>query len=416
MKKLLIIFLFLVLIPSPAYAARLWTTGFELQWLSNNGEMEEQCSGTPFSMDTTRERSGAGALKFLRSTAGTGLCGKRGIGGTGQTYFRTYLNIETSASAQTAVLFVEDNNGADVAGIDLDTNDTLQMTYLSGGVWTDTGSPSSALSKDTWYRLEFFADCTSATTIDIEARLDGSTIATGTGLTATCASSSLLRATIGSRASITGEWYFDDVAVNSAAGTAQTSWPGEGKVVNLFPDGNAGDNNNASSGDCTSVDEVTPDGATTIAVLDANSDILDCNVEDPTTKIAAADTITLVQVGYTEAAASAASGSLAARVKSAASGTTSTGSTKTHDDTTYRWPIGDPATDRPFSLTSYTDPTTTVAWTVTGTNSLANMQVGVTAIDADPDMNITSISAVVEYVLATPSSGNRNFFFFFPFF
>ncbi|MEK7071553.1 MAG: hypothetical protein AAB943_01290, partial [Patescibacteria group bacterium] len=94
----------------------------------------------------------------------------------------------------------------------------------------------------------------------------------------------------------------------------------------------------------------------------------------------------------------------------------STGSTKTHDDTTYRWPIGDPATDRPFSLTSYTDPTTTVAWTVTGTNSLANMQVGVTAIDADPDMNITSISAVVEYVLATPSSGNRNFFFFFPFF
>ena len=414
MKRILIITIiamsfFLIFLSQEVSAGRLFTTGFETRWLSNNGEMEETCAGAPFSMDTSVFRTGTASLKFLRSSAGTGVCGKRtAFASENALYTRFYLNISSPPGAQTAIMFYEDNNGGDMSGVDLTTSNTLQMTYRNtGGTWTDVGTPSVSLSNNTWYRVELYTLCSNTTQITIELRLNGTLVATATQPDAICGGTNILRETFGSRTSTTGTWYFDDIAINDDDGTNQNSWPEQGKIVNLFLDGAAGDNNNALSGTCVDVDDnPTTDSATTVAVLDDNNDILDCAVEDPTAKISINDTIKVVHVGYVEAASSATSGSLAARVKSASGGTVSTGSTQTHDDTSYRWPVGDPPTNRPFSLTSYTDPTTSVGWAVTGTNSLSNMQIGVTSIDADPDMSVSQIAAVVEFV-PPPSSSNN---------
>ena len=112
--------------------------------------------------------------------------------------------------------------------------------------------------------------------------------------------------------------------------------------------------------------------------------------------IGSTDTISVIQVGVREAPLTAAADSYALRIKSASSGTTIEGTTLTHNDTTYKT-NGD-ALPRIYSLTSYTDPTTAVAWTPTGTNSLDNMQVGVHAIDATPDILTSTLWALVEYV------------------
>src|SRR3990167_2932160 len=115
--------------------------------------------------------------------------------------------------------------------------------------------------------------------------------------------------------------------------------------------------------------------------------------------ISSFDTITLIQVGVREAAGSAAQGSWKLRIKSASSGTVAEGSTTTHNDITYRT-NGD-ALPRVYTLTSYTDPTTALVWTSTGTNSIDNMQIGIQVVDATPDINVSTLWALIEYVPAS---------------
>lgn len=286
--------------------------------------------------------------------------------------------------------------GTTGAQIALNTDGTLELGFFDGG-YTQIGSDSSALSEDTWYRIELMYDDSTDTA---EAKINGVTFASGAA-TDIGSSTDIF---FGGFNDCTTDIYYDDMAVNDTTGTAQTSWPGSGKVVHMQPNA-AGDNNNASAGDYTSVDEITPDDATSIAVLNDNGDILDVNLESSADAgIGASDNITLVQVGAREAAALGAQESFVLRIKSQAAGTLLESGTITHDDVTYKTVGMGEGNFFGYQLTSYVDPQAGGAWTPA---LLDTAQIGMRAVDADPDINLSTLWALVEYVEVVAGAANK---------
>lgn len=374
--------------------ARLWSSGFELQSVTNDVEFGVTNSPT---IDTTTKRSGLASLRVNPSATTAFINQSFVVLGAAQEvhwYFRFYLRIASATDALDSIWVIRQGTSA-LVSLRMNADRTLEL-------WNDddaaqVGVDSSALDTDTWYRIEL--DMTVGTTQDVTALtgyIDGAQFATGTFNANATDGTWLMR--LGACTATTCDLYFDDVAINDGTGTVQNGLPGAGSIVHMQPDG-AGDNNDASAGTFADVDEVTPDDATTIATLDADNDILDVAMESSSNAgIGSGDTVTLVQVGIREAALTAAQESWVLRIKSASGGTTTESATITHNDTTYRT-NGD-TTFFGYQLTSYVDPTTTAAWTPTGTNSLDNMQIGVRAVDATPDILVSTLWALVEFVPA----------------
>ena len=387
---------------------RLWSCGFELQSTTSGVEWDTT-TGSP-SISTTTKRSGAAALRCNPSAATAFIRHQYSSGEpTADFYIRFYLYIATAPASLSKILFLYDTSWFDnVASIRINSDRTLELWDDHNNV--QLGSDSSALNIGQWYRIELFVDGNGSGNCDaLTARIDGAQFATGTisGIV-----SQPNRLDIGAVSSQTSDLYFDDIAINDSTGSNQNSWPGEGKIVHLYPNA-AGDNAMGNSGPTTGqtaytmVDEKpTPNDATDYWELINNNDILDVSCEASSTAgIGSSDTITLVQVGIRHRAETASSGSLKPRIKSQSGGTVASGTTFTHNDTT--WRTNGDAAPRNYKLTSYTDPQAGGSWTP---SLLDTMQIGVTAPDATPDMWVTSLWALVEYVPAsgTTTSDNRS--------
>lgn len=407
---------FFLLAPPSADAARLWSGGCELQADSPGNatdDLEFGAEGTAGAskIDTTIKRSGLASCRSINATDGQSTFRVQFSLNTVSTdlYFRFYLYITTMPAENNSIFEVFDQ-GIDTEGnLTLNTNGTLTWEDDDS---TDVGTGATVLTTGQWYRIEVNYDAGA----NIEVLVDGSSqFSLGandgdgidTFLVGMCSPGAN---SCGGDNSGTGDWYFDDLAVNNTSGTLQNSYPGAGSIVHMQPD-SAGDGNGCSAGSVVSVDEVTPDDNTTFCNLDADTggDILDVNTESASAAgIDSYDTITLVHVGIREAKVSAASATWNVRVKSAAGGTTSAGTNIAGSNTAY-------ATNGPvytffpreYSLVSYTDPTTGVAWTPTGTNSLDNMQIGANAVDGNPDVKVSTLWALVEYLDGNaPASAN----------
>lgn len=385
--------------------ARKWTTGFELQSASDGVEWS-QGFGTP-AISTTVKHSGSASFR-ANPTSATAYFRKNGIEAvfpiaTAQNgYIRFYLRIASAPDAQCTIIRVLDDGGTVKVSMRLNTDRTLELWENSSPA--QIGSDSPALDIDTWYRIEIAIVSSNINRFtDISARIDGVDFAAASGLSISYSTGDI-RLDIGATSVCTTDLYFDDVAVNDSSGSNETSYPGEGHVICLRPDGN-GDNvgmgsrgGTDSGADWSQVDEVTPDDATTYYILPDNNDILEVTVEDPVgAGIGTGDTVKFVQVLSRQRAATSSVMGYNNRIKSASGATV----LETND-------LGGSSTnwiteDRPGrNAVAYVDPTTGSAWTVTGTNSLSNMQIGQRARDAAPDVWLTALWAMVEYV---PSSG-----------
>jgi hypothetical protein len=231
---------------------------------------------------------------------------------------------------------------------------------------------------------------------------------------------------VGVMGSVTCEMYADDYATNDHTGTSQNSWPGSGKIVHLNPD-LAGDtlqwqsSASATQGTATlaAIQEVTPDDATSYNKRTTNAPtttpVDDWNVGSSSgAGIAASDAISLVAIGFRGGAISTtASGrSIKTRAKSAASGTVSSSATiPVNVNGWCTWHAA--AATQFYQHYIYTDPTTAVAWTPTGTNSLDNMQIGYQAdVSSANEIRVSTVWALVEYV---PAASKSQFFYFFAF-
>jgi hypothetical protein len=193
--------------------------------------------------------------------------------------------------------------------------------------------------------------------------------------------------------STTGKIVFDDAVVNNASGTVNNTIPQETFIQAHRPNA-AGDINECSAGGFAEVDEVTSDEATTLAVFDADNDDLDVNIEPANVIVASLPLnlrIPFADVMVRERAASAAAQIWNARLKTQASGTVGTGPANTHNDTTFQT-NGDAAPRIPYA--SETDPQNGAPHAL---SRIAAWQIGVTATDATPDVEVTQMWANVAY-------------------
>lgn len=402
-----LLFAFVLTIPSHAGAARLWSSGCESQVFEEDGTdgaVEWNASGSQagaLSISTSIFRSGLASCR-INTTAGNyeyGFFNHATGASVNSFYARVYVYIGATPGATTQFLTVG-TASEDEGAIGIGTDMVLRL--YTDDMTTVQDTAAVALSTGTWYRIEWNYDSGGTS----EVRVDGTEVLTapsndGEGIDGFVICSCGINFN-----GAAGDFYFDDFAVNDTSGSSQTSWPGAGSIVHMQPD-SAGDNNNCSAGGYDRVDEVTPDDGTTICTLptDGGGDILDVNVESSSTAgIDSYDTISLVQVGVRESAASAASEAWNLRIKSASGGSVTSGTATTHNDATYKT-NGD-ATPRNYTLTSYTDPTTSSAWTPTGTNSLDNMQIGITSTDGNPDIRVSTLWALVEYVDGSPAGAS----------
>lgn len=385
--------------------ARLFTSGFELNSVVDG--MEFTTNSAPVSIVTTNPRSGT---YHGRVTAGAGFW-RQAVFTTNQTtvgYIGVAVLIHAATNASTQLVRWSTTGNVSVGNITLTTSNTLVLLASNG---TQIGSASAALSLDTWYYVELKNDATTSPGA-LEGRVDGVSFASG----ANSNQGSFARALIGNvtGAQTTNDVYFDDWKINDSSGSAQTGYPGLGRVIVQRPDA-TGDSNGflaqvggtaGSSNNFTRVNEVTPDDATSYngsAVLSAE-DMFNCGASG----INPYDTVNLVQVGVRMADLVGADATAAFRLQiEKASGGTKAQSGNLIPNSA-AWRTNSAAAPDTYPLTAYTDPDG-AAWTQ---STLDSMQIGYvqTATNVQT-IAVSNVWAYADYEPGTPPAGGSGFFF-----
>ncbi|NTV31323.1 DUF2341 domain-containing protein [candidate division WWE3 bacterium] len=376
----------------PAEGGRLYSSGFELQPSPITDEWTV-VSGSP-TINTTTKRSGAASLRISSLSSGAA----QGVGYTfrssdsnGPYYFRAYVYISTPPSAENTFFAIADLSSTGRVWLSIDNSRVLRLYDEDGQV----GSPSSALSASTWYRIEVKVDLTGAGSTDVvESKIDGTTFATSstrnisTGVAILGAGGNL-----GVEAQTTGDWYFDDIAINGGWGVTQNSYPGEGSIVHLRPNGNG--DATAWTNTYTNIDEIDPDDATTVISSSTLNQIEEAALDNSSTPgIGASDPITLVSVGTRFNISAAAAMAMRVRLKDTSNGPFIESSQLANNSTT--WYTNNAITPAKYPITAYTRPMREDAFTA---SSLDSLQVGVReTVDTTSNIQVTALWALVEYV------------------
>lgn len=389
---------------------RLWSSGFELNSMTTDVEWTAAVGGS-ISSSTVRSGTYAGRISSLAS--GTNQRFRYqflSAGANGPYYSRFYFRIATLPSAENRI-FALSNSGTAGTGvaayITLDNTGVLRLYDNVGQI----GSASSVLSTNTWYRIEILFDRSPAAGSQIlKARIDGAQFAAATNRTLGNSVNQLyVGGNLNSEAQTSGDWFFDDVAINDTAGSFQTSYPGAGSIVHLKPSA-AGDINTfavqiggtvGAGNNFTRVNEVTPDDATSYnasAVL-SQEDLFNC--DDP--GFASDSLITLVAVGgrYADLVGTDATAAFKLQVEKAASGTKAQSASIIPNSTSF---VSNSAIPRRYPITAYQDPDN-IDWKFT---TVSSMQIGYLLSAANvQSIAITKVWALVEY---TPAPANQGKF------
>lgn len=391
--------------------ARVFQEGFEFNSVTANPANWTSIAGSP-TLSTTTVRSGtyAGQITSLVSATAKGWV-KKWLGTTaaGPFWGRAYLNVATRPSASNHIMSFNSASGtpgnSEKCKITLEADGTLILRHADG---TAIGSASAVLALNTWYQVELKMDATGAGATDIlEARLDGTIFATSSVQTLTNAFAFSVGGNLDLEAQTTGDWFFDDIAVNDNTGSFQTAYPGSGKIIQLRPnatgDVNAWLNTAGGAGDAnnyTLVDEVTPDNATTRVQsgLLNSEDLYNCDASG----IGASDTVNVVAIG--------------GRFRNDVADTLTafkfevektSGGTKTQSaaiiPNTISWNTNATAEPRNFPIVTYQDPDS-ASWTQ---STLDTMQIGVTdsAININK-IQLTTVWASVDYTPAVAGTSS----------
>lgn len=387
--------------------ARLLSIGFELDSTSNFQETDST-TGSP-SIQSTNIRSGsfAGRIPSLASGAQKGWrVAWSATGGNGPFFTRTYLNVTTLPTIESAFFSVVDAAGFDTTpriNLSIDNGGLLRLYEQTAGA---IGSPSSAIGTNTWYRIEIMIDRTGASGSNVlDARIDGVSFASSSTLTI---GAGLLGLNIGgnlkAELNTAGLWDFDDIAVNDASGSFQNTWCGDGKIIELRPNA-TGDVNTFSAGaggtagsanNFTRMQETSPDGNTSYNVATAlnNEDLV--NVVD--SGIGVSDLVNVVHVtGQLTNSTADATTALKFELEKASGGTIIQSQAYIPNSTTYGLPTN--TSPRTYPLTLYQDPDGS-SWTQA---TLDTMQIGYkeTALGTN-HIRVSQVYAMVDYTPFTP--------------
>ena len=400
----LMLLITLGLAPGEVFAARLYMAGYEWRVPS----YEENNGGT--TATSTVRANGGTISRVVSSIAATSQ--KSGLthivqgGAIPEGYMRVYVNVDIlQASANTYIGIGDSNGGTGYIGF-VKLYDNAGSLALD--VFNDKGgtqiTDTATVSYDTWHMIEIYRKANNVAGSDIlTVRVDGVQVATASNLTYTDAPNAQPYAGVyndGGTLDSTSVVYFDDVAVNDITGTAQNSWPGAGKIALALP--NAAGFVACNLGSFSSINEVPPSnnstGASDRCEIQTNGGITPMfNVTNSTTLgIDSFDIITVVAPLARMIKAT----SLAANYFMVISANGSATTSGTSTDLPFASGVLTNSTGAASftnNLFSYTNPSTGVAWTPTGTNSIDSMQIGIGSTDANPDVYIITLAAMVEY-------------------
>lgn len=385
--------------------ARIWQDGFEFNTTSASASNYD--TFTASTIGTTYARSGTYALRVSSLTSATpqGVNKKYQVSASTVGFFRAYIYVVTLPSANNTIMAITGSstlNNSIKASISLTSTGTLLLFNLTP---TQIGSASSAINDSNWHMVELKVDSTKASGSRIvEARLDGSVFATSTTETQSGFSDVYVGGNGLGEAQTQGEWWFDDLAVNDATGSVQNSYPGSGKILQLYPNA-AGDVNGflvqvggttGSANNYTRVNEVPPDDGTSYnasAVVNAQ-DLF--NVQN--SGIGATDTVNVVMVGarFANITGASATTAIEIQIEKTSMGTIQSSSGIVPDSTS--WNTNGTTSPRNYPLVTYLDPDGINAWTQT---TLDSMQIGyeITATLTDA-IGVTNIWVSVDYTPA----------------
>ncbi len=380
--------------------ARLWSSGFELN--STTADMEFTTITGTATVQTSIVRSGtyAGSCNPSASTAHFQYTFTNGTDSSAAVYIRAYIYFTVFPGSDAYILrFLNISPGAASMGVQFIASTSKLRLADSAG--TAIGSDSATLSLNTWYMVELMQNDGTTTA---EARLDGSSFASSSSITAgNITPISLIRFGI-SGANVTATAYYDDLAINDTSGSAQTSWPGSGKIVHLRPNA-AGDNTNwvaLSGSNFQNVDEVTPNDSTDHVRAAVQGNIDDYNLDATAGDLDTNATVNVVQVGMRYQGNSATQANnleFTPRFKKTASGTVAEGVARRPVNATWRTNEG--GTPRNHPITLYQNPDAT---TITS-STLDTSQIGVRGTTTGNGTDVTRVTAIWLLVDYTPSAG-----------
>lgn len=387
--------------------ARRWTMGFEL----NGSDVGLTTSGSPTVQGTTvRSGSFAGQITSLSSGTRKGwVVDIEGVAGFVARFYRVYLRVATLPSAENRIFFVTNSttiSSTQIVYLTLDSGGLLRLYDEDGQI----GSASSALSTNTWYRIEVQVDLSAgsgASTHAIAARVDGVDFASASNRAISVGLRGLVwGGNLGAEAQTQGNWYFDDIAYNDTSGSNQTSYPGAGGDWLLTTSG-VGDNNAWTRGGADSganwsqMDEVPPNDITDYVFSNTLNQTDDYALADTPAGIGASDTITVVHVLARQRgeAASDTNAAFVTRIKKVTSGTVSESSATVFNPNSTSWAWRRNSPQAFYDHTLYADPDGS-PWTKA---TLDTAQAGIRL--ATVDTNPTDVSAVYVLVEAVASGG-----------
>lgn len=373
--------------------ARLSTCGFE-----NNSTLgsKEQCisfSGTT-SISSSIKRSGNYALRINPSSS---------YGNTGsfvQTelsdslfYLRFYIYV-ASAPTSDAYIFYTNDGMFDNVGIQMNSSGALELWNIEDTA--QVGSDSDALDTDTWYRIEIKMDVTSgSSSTSLDAKIDGVTFASGV-IDLGSTTNYFQNFGCNNASTETYDIYFDDIAINDNLGSYQNSWPGEGKVVYLRPngDGEASSWTASTGADWECVNEETPNGTDYIYSTTLNNESI-FTLTSPPAEMASDATINVVEAHCVCRSDGGETTGFKFELEKESGGTKTLGSEVTSGSASFRlndYFNTDPA--RASTLVSYQDPDSN-DWTKA---TLDTARLGVkTTLDGTDVIDIDTIWLQVEY-------------------
>lgn len=249
--------------------ARLVTIGFEINTTAGGIEMQGGVGAA--TLGTTNARSGTYAMHVASLTSGANQQARVDLVSTRtQLFTRVYFYFVTFPSAENRIILTNNANNitTPLTYITIDNIGALRL-YDEDSV---IGSASSALSLNTWYRIEMRIDTSGAGGAHIvRARIDNVEFAGGAARNVSAPTLTMsVGGNLANEAQTTGEWWLDDWAINDPSGSFQTSFPGAGKIIVLRPSA-AGDSNGflaqvggtaGAANNFTRVNENPPDDAT----------------------------------------------------------------------------------------------------------------------------------------------------------
>lgn len=371
---------------------RLWSSGAELQTATAGIEFTAIITTAPV-IETSTKRSGNAAYRISNAAAIEGFR-QQHTGSQGLFYFRFYLYV-IAFPTLTATIAGSRATGATKSAIRLTSAGVLQFFNAEDGV--QIGSDSSAISLNTWYRVETNYDSTTLSATTIEARLYTDE-ATPTllwnpsgSMDITTNPNSFGCFTIAGDATL--DYIVDDCAINDSTSTSQNSWPGVGEIIILRPNG-AGDSTAWARGgtdtgaNWSQVSETPPDAGQYVQ-SNTSGQIDDYNMDATPAALESTDTINVVQVGIYAAVSDATASDPDVAIRASSGGTAEESASLDCNSTSFQGPAPLPA-DSNYKLSLYDLPgASSTAWTKT---TLDSMQAGIR--EAVTDTHFVRVAAL----------------------